>query len=386
MHRQYALGVFLIELVDFEKHSEREGSYTSIRENEEEDAQALTGKCARILTIVPAVRILHPMTDVHRRLQLIWNPFLLIAAAFIPLYTFLDWLLVIKAGVVAPREELILYLLPTSFSFIAILVWVRPGLTQLEKMNPRKWLRGFAYFLAVAAIAIPTAIIQIYLEEVTGELTPLQNVDEIAHHPSTRYYAFANYYVDKKEPSVVKDEDIDYNRYVPVNRVERLDLYFVCPVFARPEDTSLFAASGTHVAQKDVCAWVGIAYFKDIPLSPPNSHELDSMWTRFLDESRHDLQATGFGNAQYFERLDNSGKLNQFIHAIRLSKNYAGGSEPIVLREMYDKFENRTGAKPFWALFWFVAGSVGFFAQTSVPKFKNPQEEPPGTEAAKPIE
>jgi hypothetical protein len=315
-----------------------------------------------------------------------WRPFILIAALLIPAYTFLDWLFVIKMGVINPREELVLYLLPSSFSFIAILVWVRPGLIQLEKMNPRKWLRGFAYFLAVAAIVIPTAIIQVYLEEATGELTQLHNVDEIADHPLTRYYAFANYYVDKSEPPFVKDERIPYNRYVSSDRVDGISLYFVCPIFARPEDTSLFAASRTHVAQKDVCAWLGVSYFKDIPLSPPNSHKLDSEWTRFSEESKHDLLAAGFDNAQYFERLDNNGKLNQFLQAIRLSKNYSDGTEPIVLRAMYNKFEKRTGAKPFWAFFWFVAGSLGFFVQTSVPKFKNPQEDRSDFATAKPVE
>ncbi|MGN6294268.1 MAG: hypothetical protein ACTHMV_16090 [Chitinophagaceae bacterium] len=91
------------------------------------------------------------MKELPGKLRLIYKRFLLIAIGFFLVYTFLHWLLFIKAGV-SLKEDLIKFWLPFGLPFIPALIWLRPGLKLLYFKNDNA---SFGYQL-IACIAIPT--------------------------------------------------------------------------------------------------------------------------------------------------------------------------------------------------------------------------------------
>ena len=166
------------------------------------------------------------MTNFSTRIRLIFYPFLIVAICFIGIYTFLDWLFVIRLEMPL-SEDLVHYWLAVSLPIIPVLIWLRPRIKLLILKDKKGNLPFLYQFVAMIAIAIPTVITQDYLVTATGRLTVLQNIDQIKR-PLTKYYGLKKYFIDKQHIAV-------YQRMATSGKNnEYLDFYIdvACPVLA----------------------------------------------------------------------------------------------------------------------------------------------------------
>lgn len=101
-------------------------------------------------------------------------------------YTFLHWVLFIKAGIPL-KENILKFWFPFTLPFIPVYIWLRPRLKLLQFKDDKG---SFGYqFLACMAMAVPTIIAQEYLATATGKLTELENIAQISQHDRTKYYS-----------------------------------------------------------------------------------------------------------------------------------------------------------------------------------------------------
>lgn len=126
------------------------------------------------------------MAGFTNKLKFIYKPFVIIATGFIITYTFLHWLLFIKAGIPL-KEEILNFWLPFGLPWIPVFIWLRPRIKLLQFKNDNGSF--FYQLIACIAIAIPTIIAQEYLITATGKLTQLDNISQILQHDKTKYYS-----------------------------------------------------------------------------------------------------------------------------------------------------------------------------------------------------
>ena len=89
------------------------------------------------------------MRDIPDKLRLIFKPFLIIAIGFILTYTFLHWLLFIKAGIPL-KEDIVKFWLPFGLPWIPVLIWLRPRIKLLRFKNDKThFFYQFSAFLII---------------------------------------------------------------------------------------------------------------------------------------------------------------------------------------------------------------------------------------------
>ena len=103
------------------------------------------------------------MALTSRKLQLIYFPIILHAVLFIVLYTFCNWLFLVKLNVFPIKEDIINVFLPLILPWIQILIWIRPRIRLLILNGGNDRLPSL-YYLAVAfAMAVPTIVAHNYM-------------------------------------------------------------------------------------------------------------------------------------------------------------------------------------------------------------------------------
>jgi hypothetical protein len=164
------------------------------------------------------------MNRFNQKLKLIFLPYLLIATATIGIYTFFNWLLIIRLKLFVVDDIIVNGFIPVGFMFLNLAIWLLPRLRLLKltfgyRKNP---LFGLI-LLAGGAMVLPVGISQYYLDVVTGRLTTLDHVSQINNYPATQYYKIKHYYADKhleriKYVSEIsnKSKDFDMSVYIAV--------------------------------------------------------------------------------------------------------------------------------------------------------------------------
>lgn len=169
------------------------------------------------------------MNHPKEKIRLLYYPFLLITVAFVIIYSFLNWWLVIDTNTIVAKEPIIEIFGPILLAWIPVLVWLRPKINLLLLKNKEGKSSNILYFLVAAfAIAAPTIIAQEYLVTSTGKLTTLATINEIDKYAPTKYYTLTKHFVTTAQPAikytykVVNDKSSHYIQ---------LSIYVACPVF-----------------------------------------------------------------------------------------------------------------------------------------------------------
>lgn len=107
-----------------------------------------------------------------QKLKLLLIPFLITSIGFCVIYTFLNWLLLIKLQLFSVKEIIVEFGIPIVIPAIPILFYLRPKLKilNLKKSNGQS-LTDFYIFILWILIALPTLIAQSYLKNSTGKLS-----------------------------------------------------------------------------------------------------------------------------------------------------------------------------------------------------------------------
>lgn len=280
------------------------------------------------------------METITKKLKLIYLPFLMTAISFIVLYTFLNWLLFIKLNIFSIKENIVNFWLPLALALISVLLWLRPRI-KLLKLSEKKSL--FYYILAVSAIAIPAMIAQDYIEKASGELTKLNNINEIKNSEPTKYYTLKSYYIDKWNIGVHTSFDIS-GRY---NEDFNMHFYVVLPILRSKAD----------LRRPNRLAWLGIEYSKRIS-NRLDEGEKEKQYQAFAKESQKDFDQKDFGHFVYLDRVGNTDAGEGFKEAQKNSPIYNPYYTSIFL-PVNQPFENRTGNGFAWIFGAFaIAGGI----------------------------
>jgi len=291
------------------------------------------------------------MKEFFDKLRQIYIPFVLISIGFILIYTFLHWLLFIKAGIPL-KEEIIKIWLPFGLPWIPILIWFRPNLKLLHFKNNNT---SFGYlFLAWFTIAVPTIISQEYLVTTIGKLTQLDNIAQIFQHEKTKYYSLKKYYIDKQH-IFVQNTALVTGRY---NENFNMHIYVVMPILE----------NNTDIFKSDNKYWLGKKYSKQISNRLSNQ-EKNYEYKVFSEESKKEFDKTDFGNFTYLELIGNTEDRDEFYNALKkLGKNSTVNK--IVFEANTEPFEARNGKKFNWIFASLGIGLLTFFIFLLFPKFQ----------------
>lgn len=294
------------------------------------------------------------MTGLSDKIKLIYKPFLIIAVCFITTYTFLHWLLFIKAGIPL-KEDIVKFWLPFGLPFIPILIWLRPRIKLLQFKNDNA---SFGYqFLACIAIAIPTIIAQEYLVTATGKLTQLDNIAQIEKAEKTKYYSLKNFYIDKQHIAVQNTATVTGKNNTDFNML----VYVAMPILNNEADTT----------NNQITNWLGKRYSERISNSLSNQ-EKDDRYKVFAEKCQKEFEETDFSKFNYLEVIGNTEDHDEFNNAIKKialdnSKNN------LVFEAKKEPFEARNGQKLPWIFGSLGIGLLAYFIFLLFPKFQENQ-------------
>jgi membrane associated rhomboid family serine protease len=293
------------------------------------------------------------MREQIKKLQLIYQPFLIIAICVIGGYTFLNWSVFIKLHAFKLNEDIVNMWIPFALPWIPILIWLRPRIKLLNLKRKKGDLPGLYILIAGFAIIAPTIIAQSYLEKATGKLTKLDNITQIDKQEATKYYALKTFYIDKFHIGVANKFDVSgkHNEYF------NMDLFVALPIFATPADT----------LNSNCLAWYGVKYHKQIS-NRLNEQEKQEKFQAFASESQADFDNKDLNQFIYFDRIGYTDDHTGYNDAIKNNKNILSNSTTILI-PVNEPFESRTGNIFGWIFGAFAIGAFVWLIMILIPKF-----------------
>ncbi len=135
------------------------------------------------------------MSNLQQKIKLIYIPFLIINVAFIVIYSFLYWAIIIRYQIEI-KSSFLKFCLPFILSIIPISIWLYPRLS-LFKFQNQKDNFGLS-IVCIFIFSFPTLFAQDYIITATGKLTKIEKVSQIENHEITKYYLFEKYFIDKE--------------------------------------------------------------------------------------------------------------------------------------------------------------------------------------------
>ncbi|MBB6609829.1 rhomboid family intramembrane serine protease [Pontibacter sp. Tf4] len=299
------------------------------------------------------------MTNFLLKLRLLFLPFICWAIGFTCIYTFLHWLLIIKAELITLHEVTIHFGLPVVFTGLFVFLFLRKRLKMLRLKTKTGDLPTLFLLIAWIALSIPVIIAQKYIITATGSLTELHNISDLSLQSKSKYYSLQNYHIDKK-------------RYIPYSSSETSgkhnnDLIFylhvVLPIIDSQADTSYATP---------VKAWLGINFSKKVSnrLSPG---EKEAAYQEFMKDTWQKFVTTDLHQFKYLDRIGSSYDLDKYKQAIEQS-NYRSASteEPVILVAVHEPYAARNGSKLFWFFTTLGIISAVWLLMISIPGLNMP--------------
>lgn len=293
------------------------------------------------------------MEKLTDKLKLIYKPFLIGAIACVVIYSFLNWLLIIKLQLLPVKEMIVNFIIPFIIPAIPILFWIRPRLKLLNlKTKKGSWI-DFYTFILWFAIAAPTLVAQSYLETASGKLSKLDNISQIDKQEATKYYTLKNSFIDKMHISVQSVFDVSGKN----NEYFNMNLFVVFPILATPADTS----------NSNCLAWSGVKYHEQIS-NRLDEKEKQERFQKFANESQSDFDKKNINQYIYFDKIGISDDHDGYNQAIKKNKRFSSNTTTVLI-PINEPFENRNGNKLDWIFGAFAIGALVFLLMIFIPKF-----------------
>ncbi len=274
------------------------------------------------------------------KLRAIYLPFMGIAAAFVAVYSFLNWLLSAWTESIHLNEELTNFWLPLALPWIPVLIWLRP---RVKTLNLGKENLAYLYlFAGFGAIAAPTLMAQRYLSTAVGALSRLSSISEINSTPVTKYYALVKPCLDKDHARVERTSRGGGGR----GDLMTFQIFVVVPFCSEPP------------GQLSPPVWLGIKYSRSMKKNLPDS-EKEATWRAFGEASRKDFESKDVGAFTYLESLAYNDDRRGFEAAIRKSGQLTRPSWILLPHD--GAYEQRNGDRLPWVFKSFAIGAAAFF-------------------------
>jgi len=293
------------------------------------------------------------MNRLAEKLKLIFVPFLIIGVCTVVVYTFLNWLIIVRLQLFAPKEAIVNIWIPFFIPFIPVFIWLKPRI----KLLKLKRKRGDAYYgyqmFASFAIAIPLLVAQSWMVSASGTLSNLDNIKQIETQNQSKYYTLKNFYIDKNHIGIQSSFDVSGKH----NNDFNMHLFVALPILENKEDTL-----------NSVCfAWIGKEYKKQVS-NKLDEREKEKIFQEFARESQNDFNQQDFSRFVYLDRIGNTDAGDGFKAAIKNDLKYNSLHSDVFLA-VNEPFKNHNGSKFAWMFGAFGIGAVVWFLFLLFAKF-----------------
>ena len=297
------------------------------------------------------------MNTFLKKIKLLFFPYLLVVLGFVIGYSFLHWLLFIKLEVYPLNETIYKFIVPFIGVFLVTHFWLKPKFEILNLKTKRGTWADFYWYISSLLIVAPTLMAQFYVQTVTGNLVPLENITQITKEKKQKYYTLQNKYIDKKNIGVQTHFVVSGKN----NASLIMHIYVAQPIFEKIEDTS----------QKKCVAWLGLEYQESIS-NFLEQKEKEDLYEKFANECEKDFDSIKTDQFIYLERVSPSDDLNEYINALKRSSKYNSDYTTVLLpvNKPYDK---KDGGLHIIIIGTCLFGLVVWLIMICIPKFDEEQ-------------
>jgi hypothetical protein len=277
-------------------------------------------------------------------------PFILISTGFLLIYSTFYWLVFIRLKLIDINDDIFGFFVPIGISTILIWFYFRKKLWLLDTTDK---YREFALFITWILLTAPILTFQFYLERKTGELTQLNNIEEILNNKPTMYYSIENSLQHKNKSGLyVAKESVDRGNEIGVG------CYFACPL-TNPNDSTY---------NKSI--WIGTMFGDKFSNRVFDDKEKQAkLISKFIDSSK-----TLYDKYQYkttfLKRLSDSDEKDDYMKAIQQTNIPFDNENLIILNEETGDYQSRAGTSLWWTIFTIITSNITWTLLTIFFKLK----------------
>jgi hypothetical protein len=278
-------------------------------------------------------------------------PFILISTGFLLTYSSFYWLVYIRLKLVDLNDNIFGFFVPVGISTILIWFYFRKKLRLLATTDK---YREFTLFISWILLTAPVLTFQFYLERETGELTQLNNVEEIFNNKPTTYYSIENSLQHKNKSGLyVAKASVDSGNEIGVG------CYFACPL--TNTDDSTYGKS----------IWIGTMFGDKFSNRVFDDKEKQAkLISKFIDSSitlydKYEYKTT------FLKRLSNSDERDDYLKSIQQTNIPYDNENLIILKEETGNYQSRAGTSLWWTIFTFITSNITWTLLTIFTKLKH---------------
>lgn len=274
-------------------------------------------------------------------------------------FALIRWLFCIQFSIIDIREDIWEIWIPLIFPWIPITLWLRQRLRILNFKNKTENKRTMFQYIAWLMMGGMLILSQLYFTTATGKLETLTNINEIHQKQKQRYYKIDSFFVprDKNVGAYV-----EFNTSGKHNNLLNFDLYFVAPILKNNEQT----VKAHHKY------WYAIEYKKQIS-NRLSDQEKENIFQSFYRTCLMEINNYDFHKMDHFERIPTSSDKLMFAKAIESSIKSPIDDSFVILRPVFETYENRNGNKFIWIFGVFGIGLSLFLLLLTWPTFNKSQ-------------
>ncbi len=254
-------------------------------------------------------------------LKSILKTYLILFAVYYIGYSFLNWFLTIKTGIVKIDEDYSNFWIPFSLIFILAYLILRPNINQSNfKTNIKN---GLIWGLFPFSIAIPTAFSQPYFKNASFEVISINTPNEIHSYPNERYFKIRTFYINRNNFILFKERHVSGMR----SKSLKVNNYYIAPIYSnenlQPTDVACgikFSTSLNH----------GLLFRKQEP---------KKIW-EFNIHAASEFSFYHFDSITYFSKQIDSKDAYNFAKAWKQNKHLASSQTPVVLVPSKEPFSS----------------------------------------------
>lgn len=284
----------------------------------------------------------------------IYIPLIVLAARFLAAYSVLNWLLVIRSGLVPAADNVVDYWLPLGVSLILVLMFLHRNLGLLKRDTLGN-LQPLCHLAAVAFLAVPTIVAQGYLRAASGDITRVKDAGEIASALPAKFYFTDNICVDYRHS--LADVAVSTSRR---SGQATIKLYVVEPVCPGSVTTT---GDGNSV-------WIGLkarTTFDNTFLDPAtrlrtplDQASMETKYHAFIQEVDAQFRGEDPHSYRFLERAGRNADGEGFAAALRHARSDINLSSSTILIPHEEAFKDRTGQRLQWVFGSYAIGAIAW--------------------------
>lgn len=245
--------------------------------------------------------------------------YLTLFAVFFIGYSFLNWLLTTKTGLIKVDKDYSNFWVPFTIIYIPTFFILRP-LIKKSSFRP-KTKDGLLWVLLPFSISIPIAFSQQYFKDISYQVISISNPDETLLHTNERFFKIKKYYVNRSDFSLFKERHVSGGK----SKSLKVNNYYVAPLYS-DSSKNVFKVA------------YGIKYATSINYGLLFRDEAPQKTEEFNIKSEKEFADFDFYNTTFFERqMDSEDEVN-FNSAWRQNAKLMASNTPIILVPKNESF------------------------------------------------